>query len=60
MATKKRKKKSSAATKGPHCKNVKRADGTKRKMCWGKDGKITSAAKVAAHNKRAKGRRKAA
>jgi hypothetical protein len=57
MATKRKKK---SVTKGPHCKNVKRADGGKRKMCWDGKGKITSAAKVASHNKRAKGRRRAA
>ena len=58
MATKRKKK---AATKGPHCKNIKRGDGKKQKMCWDGKGKITSQAKVAAYNKRKKGsRRKAA
>jgi hypothetical protein len=48
-ATKKRKKKKSPE---PHCKNINRKDGKKQKMCWGKDGKITSAANVAAYRKR--------
>jgi hypothetical protein len=56
MASKKKKK----STKGPHCKNVTRDDGTKRKMCWDGKGKITSKAKVDAYNKRTKGRKKAA
>jgi hypothetical protein len=57
MATKRKKK--ASTTKGPHCKNVKRSDGTRRKMCWDAKGKITSAAKVAAYNKRKKGKRAA-
>ena len=59
MATKRKKKKASGA-KTPHCKSVKRSDGKRQKMCWDGKGKITSAAKVAAYNKRTKGRRKAA
>ena len=55
MATRKKK-----STKGPHCKRVDNGKGGKRKMCFDGKGKITSAAKVAAHNKRAKTRRKAA
>lgn len=58
MATKRKRKKATTAAKGPHCKNVKRSDGSKRKMCWDGKGKITSAAKVAAYNKR-KGKRAA-
>lgn len=53
-----KKKKASTKKPAPHCKNVKRADGGKRKMCWDAKGKITSAAKVAAYNKRT--RKKAA
>lgn len=56
MAAKKKKK----STKGPHCKQVAKPSGGKRKMCFDGKGKITSAAKVATHNKRAKSRRKAA
>jgi hypothetical protein len=55
----KRKRKKAAATKGPHCKNVVRSDGSRRKMCWDGKGKITSAAKVAAYNQRKKGKRAA-
>jgi hypothetical protein len=36
----------------PHCKSVTRGSGKRVKMCWGANGKITSAAKVAAYHKR--------
>jgi hypothetical protein len=49
-----------STTKGPHCKSVKRSDGKRQKMCWDAKGKITSAAKVAAYNKRKKSSRRAA
>ena len=54
-----KRKKSTAKKPAPHCKNVKRADGGKRKMCWDAKGKITSAAKVAAYNKRSRTKRAA-
>jgi hypothetical protein len=54
------KRRKSATTKGPHCKSVKRSDGKRQKMCWDAKGKITSAAKVAAYNKRKKGSRRRA
>jgi hypothetical protein len=46
------KKKKRSVAKGPHCKNVAGKGGKKRKMCFDKNGKITSQAKVAAYNKR--------
>jgi hypothetical protein len=52
----KRRKKSSPE---PHCKNVTRENGKRRKMCWDAKGKITSAAKVEAYRKRKRTRRAA-
>ena len=53
------KKRKKTGKKEPHCKNVTRSNGKKQKMCWGKDGKLTSAAKVAAYNKRKRTRKAA-
>jgi hypothetical protein len=56
----KRRKKRSAAKKGPHCKKVTRSDGKRQTMCWDAKGKITSKAKVDAYHKRKRGGRRRA
>ncbi len=61
------KKKVAKKPKAPHCKILKDAQGNARKtnagktkkMCFGADGKITSAATVAAYRKRMAAKRAA-
>ena len=48
------KKKKATKKKPPHCKSVNKANGKKGKICFDGKGKITSAAKVSAYQKRRK------